>query len=164
MKVLPASARDPRRRAQLRHEAERGRRLVGPSLLTTFEFGEADGVVFMAMPLVVGCTLAEVIDQRRAYTATAPPAEPHPLAVGRRGDVHPRRRGADRPGRPRRRRRHDGRVVHRDIKPGNILVRRDHAEGVYLCDFGLGRDLDVATPRQLRDGAGSPLTWPPSGS
>src|SRR5262249_40814067 len=58
---------------------------------------------------------------------------------------------------------HAARVVHRDIKPTNILIRResDPVAGVYLCDCGLGRDLDVATPRQLRDGAGSPLYMAP---
>ena len=61
----------------------------------------------------------------------------------------------------------------------NILVRRDLASdaasaprsdatigrnsgpGVFLCDFGLARDLDIATPCQLRDGAGSPLYMAP---
>ena len=162
LKVLLASARDPRRRAQLKHEAERGRRLVGPSLLPTYEFGEADGAVFMAMPLVVGCTLAEVLAQRRALReGLTPPSNAHRLAaaddrtytrdiVNLLAQIARAAAGA-----------HDGRVVHRDIKPGNILVRRDHTEGVYLCDFGLARDLDVATPRQLRDGAGSPLYMAP---
>ena len=157
----PASARDPRRRAQLRHEAERGTRLVGPSLLTTYEFGEADGAVFMAMPLVVGCTLAEVLAQRRAYRDGRSAHGAHRLAVAddrsyARDVVALLARVARAAAGA-----HAGRVVHRDIKPGNILVRRDHAEGVYLCDFGLARDLDVATPGQLRDGAGSPLYMAP---
>lgn len=163
LKVLPASAGDPRRRAMLRHEAERGRRLVGPSLLPTYEFGEADGALFMAMPLVVGCTLADVLSQRRArrHGRTAPGAHRLALADDRAyardvvrlvARVARAAAGA-----------HAHRVAHRDIKPGNILVRHDHdhAEGVYLCDFGLARDLDVATPRQLRDGAGSPMYMAP---
>src|SRR5205814_32063 len=53
LKVLPDTAlgRDHRRRAQLRREAERGARLCSPSLLPTYEYGEADGAAFMAMPL-----------------------------------------------------------------------------------------------------------------
>ncbi len=162
LKVLSASARDPRRRAQLKHEAERGIRLVGPSLLPTFEFGESGGAVFMAMPLVVGCTLADVLEQRKMIRDGHPaPHGSHCLALADR-DSYTRdvvallarvaRAAADA---------HVGRVAHRDIKPGNILIRRDHAAGVYLCDFGLARDLDVATPTQLRDGAGSPLYMAP---
>ena len=56
---------------------------------------------------------------------------------------------------------HLARVVHRDIKPANILLDRHQPDGVFLCDFGLGRDLDIATPEQLRDGAGTPLYMPP---
>ncbi len=35
------------------------------------------------------------------------------------------------------------------------------AHGVYLCDLGLGRDLEVATPEQMRDGAGTPMYMAP---
>jgi serine/threonine-protein kinase len=52
-------------------------------------------------------------------------------------------------------------VAHRDIKPANILLDNRRPEGVYLCDFGLGRDLEVATPQQMRDGAGTPMYMAP---
>lgn len=163
LKVLPATAsgRDPRRRAQLRREAERGARLAGPSLLPIYEYGEADGAAFLAMPLVIGCTLAAVIAQRFDDRVGRDVPEAHRLASAPE-PLYVREivilmasvaRAAHEA--------HLGLVVHRDIKPGNILVRSDHAAGVYLCDFGLARDLDVATPRQLRDGAGSPLYMAP---
>lgn len=161
LKVLPASARDPRRLAQLRREAERGARLSGPSLLPTYEFGEADGIVFMAMPLVVGCTLAAIIAQRRQLLRGTSPPEMHQMAglhheEYRRAILRLMARVARAAAEA-----HAAHVVHRDIKPGNILVRDDHEAGVYLCDFGLARDTDVATPSQLRDGAGSPLYMAP---
>ena len=53
------------------------------------------------------------------------------------------------------------RVVHRDIKPANILLDAHRAHGVYLCDLGLGRDLEVATPEQMRNGAGTPMYMAP---
>jgi serine/threonine-protein kinase len=166
LKVLPDTelGRDPRRRAQLRHEAERGARLDSPHLLPTYEFGEADGAAYMAMPLVVGCSLADVIERRREATGDAPDrdrSEVHDLALAPE-PVYVRdvvtiltrvARAAHQA--------HLGLVVHRDIKPGNVLLYRDHARGVFLCDFGLARDLDVATPAQLRDGAGSPLYMAP---
>ncbi|MFO0951084.1 MAG: serine/threonine-protein kinase [Isosphaeraceae bacterium] len=183
LKLLPASSstQDPRRLAQLRREAERGSRLVSPALLPTYEFGEADGLVFLAMPLVVGCSLGAVLDHRREFIAGGdPPPGAHRLATAP-SPVYDRTitalmarvaRAVSAA--------HASRVVHRDIKPMNILVRRDLTllpphrgnepapgdpaskdAGVFLCDFGLGRDLDVATPRQLRDGAGSPLYMAP---
>ena len=56
---------------------------------------------------------------------------------------------------------HDQRIAHRDVKPANILMDNRCREGVYLCDFGLGRDLDVATSQQMRDGAGTPMYMAP---
>lgn len=176
LKVLPAtaSAHDPRRRAQLRHEAERGARMTDPSLLPTYDFGEVNGLLFLAMPLVVGCTLGELIEDRRNWEAgQRVPTSAHPLAVlpqhrYMRAVALLIARVARAVAAA-----HAARVVHRDIKPMNILVRRDldpgtalagthpHGPGVFLCDFGLARDLDIATPAQLRDGAGSPLYMAP---
>lgn len=172
LKVLPASASacDPRRRAQLRHEAERGARMTDPALLPTFDFGEARGLLYLAMPLVVGPALGEVLEDRRRFESGQPlPPGAHPLAslpepgytraVGLLIARVARALAAA----------HAARVAHRDVKPMNILLRHDldpradrgQAAGVFLCDFGLARDLDVATPTQLRDGAGSPLYMAP---
>jgi len=170
LKVLAgaAASRDPRKLAQLRREAERGTRLTSPSLLPTYDFGEEDGLAFLAMPLVEGCPLGVLIEQRRSLAEGGIPATGiHPLAaagtsayvrgvVGLLASVARAVAVA-----------HDARVVHRDIKPMNILIGRrvepleTTDPGVYLCDFGLARDLDVATPQQLRDGAGSPLYMAP---
>jgi serine/threonine-protein kinase len=164
LKLLPPSlARDPRRLAQFRREAERRARLAVPSVLPTLEYGDCDGVLFMAMPLVDGCSLGEVITWRRRGSgggrATANPR--HPLADADsafflRSAVQIVARVARTLEHV-----HTARVVHRDIKPANILLDRHHADGVFLCDFGLARDLDVATPEQLRDGAGTPLYMAP---
>jgi serine/threonine-protein kinase len=56
---------------------------------------------------------------------------------------------------------HDKRIAHRDIKPANLLVDNRRDGEIYLCDFGLGRDLDVATCEQMRDGAGTPMYMAP---
>ncbi len=164
LKLLPPSmARDPRRLAQFRREAERRARLAVPSVLPTSEYGEADGILFMAMPLVDGCSLAEMVAWRRqdrdGLRQLIDPRHPladAPLATYLRGVVQivaQIARTLDHV--------HTARVVHRDIKPANILLDRNRADGVFLCDFGLGRDLDIATPEQLRDGAGTPLYMAP---
>ena len=164
LKLLPPSlARDPRRLAQFRREAERRARLAVPSVLPTSEYGEADGILFMAMPLVTAARSASSspggagtqMALARCLTPGIPwPTRPQPptfaasfkswLRIARTLDHV-----------------HRARVVHRDIKPANILLDRHRPDGVFLCDFGLGRDLDVATPEQLRDGAGTPLYMAP---
>jgi serine/threonine protein kinase len=162
LKLLPPSlARDPRRLAQFRREAERRARLAVPAVLPTSELGEADGVVFMAMPLVDGCSLGEIIAWRRGGGLSEPTDPRHPLggaleAEYLRGVVRVVARVARTLHLV-----HLAYVVHRDIKPDNILLERRCEDGVFLCDFGLARDLDVATPEQLRDGAGTPLYMPP---
>jgi serine/threonine-protein kinase len=161
LKVLPASmASDPRRRAQFRREAERGARLNGPALLPTYEFGEVDGASYMAMPFVDGCTLAAVLGQRRARLTgdeenwshalvSVPDAEYRRAVVRLLAQVARGLASA-----------HRSRVAHCDVKPANILLDR-RSDRVFLCDFGLGRDLDVVTPAQLRDGAGTLLYMAP---
>ena len=116
----------------------------------------------MAMPLVDGCSLGEVIAwRRRGRPAAARPTPAtrwptRPAADYLRGVVQVVARVARTLDHV-----HAACVAHRDIKPANILLDRRREEGVFLCDFGLARDLDVATPEQLRDGAGTPLYMPP---
>src|SRR5512135_2311096 len=162
LKILTrALARDPKRRAQFRREAERGARLAGPSLLPTYEYGEVDGIVYMAMPLVNGCSLHDIVTYRRNPRSPRLPARLHPLAFAPDAEYV---RGVARLFARVARALDDvhvARVAHRDIKPSNILLDCGPGDGVFLCDFGLARDLDVATPAQLRDGAGTPLYMPP---
>ena len=162
LKVLsPALARQPHRLAQFRREAERGARLVGPSLLQVFEFGEIDGFPYMTMPLVEGTTLQQVIKRRQTYLKGEAVDLVHrliamdeelylPTAVRVMSNAA-RALGLV----------HACRVAHRDVKPANILLDGHHACGVYLCDLGLGRDLEIATSEQMRDGAGTPMYMAP---
>lgn len=162
LKVLsPALARQPHRLAQFRREAERGARLVGPSLLQVFEFGEIDGFPYMTMPLVEGTTLQQVIKRRQTYLKGEAVDLVHrliamdeelylPTAVRVMSNAA-RALGLV----------HACRVAHRDVKPANILLDGHHTCGVYLCDLGLGRDLEIATSEQMRDGAGTPMYMAP---
>jgi eukaryotic-like serine/threonine-protein kinase len=135
--------------------------LMGPALLPVFEVGTADGYHFMAMPYIEGTALTEVVRGRKAFSRGDHAADSHWIvsiddteylyamtkalakAVHALGQVH------------------ELRIVHRDIKPANIMIDKNRPMGVYLCDFGLGRDLEVATSEQMRDGAGTPLYMAP---
>jgi serine/threonine-protein kinase len=162
LKVLtPRLARNADRMAQFRREAERGTRLVGPSLLTIHELAEADGYHFMTMPYVECTALREIIAQRHAYLCADDTACRHHFVDMERDDyLRAMARTLAEAARALALV-HQQRVAHRDIKPANILLDHRHLGGVYLCDFGLGRDLDFATPDQMRDGAGTPLYMAP---
>ncbi|HWE39264.1 MAG TPA: bifunctional serine/threonine-protein kinase/formylglycine-generating enzyme family protein [Isosphaeraceae bacterium] len=143
LKLLPpGTALDGEHAERLRKEAERPSRLTDSAILPIFEFGQADGRCFLSMLLVDGFTLAAVIRQRRDRKAGRTPAELHRLAIAADAAYFPavatllarvaRALAAA----------HAAKVVHRDVKPSNILLDRAHEDRVYLADFGLARDLD----------------------
>ncbi len=162
LKVLkPSLARHPARMAQFRHEAERGLRLSGPSLLAASELKESHGYHFMTMPYVEGTALRDVIKWRRASLLGSDVESHHPfVSLDESGYlfamVEVLAEAASALARV-----HERHIVHRDVKPANILVDNRCFGRVYLCDFGLGRDLEVATPEQMRDGSGTPMYMAP---
>lgn len=162
LKVLgPLLAKQPHRLAQFRREAERGARLRGPALLRVLGFDESQGLPYMVMPYVRGVSLLQVIRARLARRRGEAQQIAHPLISAEEALYQlmtcrimvttARALG----------RLHASRIVHRDIKPANILLDGHSAAGVYLCDLGLGRDLEFATAEQMRDGAGTPMYMPP---
>ncbi|AKU96926.1 Serine/threonine kinase family protein [Labilithrix luteola] len=106
---------------RLLREARSMARLTHPNIVTLFEVGVASGRVFLAMQLVEGSTLAD-------WLLTSPPAD-RVLALF--VDVARALDAAHRSG-----------VVHRDLKPHNILVSASGEAKV--TDFGLA-DTSVAS-------------------
>lgn len=162
LKVLsPALAHDPKRLAQFHREAEVGAQLESPSLLQTYEFGEVNGIVFLTMPLVNGISLDEVIVQMRSRRARRPEGcwawwswlteEAYIRAMVRVMSRVARALAVA----------HANQVVHRDVKPANILMDRQLESRVYLSDFGLSRDLDGPPPLTPLYGTGTPLYMAP---
>jgi len=120
LKVLPPEyAADPNRRQRLLREARVASALNHPNIVGIHEVGSDQGVDFIAMEFVEGNTLKEVI-----------PAKGLPLmkaldyAVQMAGGLA---------------KAHASGVLHRDLKPGNIMVTQDGT--VKLLDFGLARRL-----------------------
>ena len=118
IKVLaPSLARDPGYRRRFEEEARAASGLNHPNIVTIYGVGEADGLPFIAMELVKGRTLREVLAAGRMTVAAAlevavPLAEA--LAAA-----------------------HDAGIVHRDLKPENIMVTPDGL--VKVLDFGIAR-------------------------
>jgi eukaryotic-like serine/threonine-protein kinase len=122
VKVLPAHlSEDPVRRQRFEREARAVSSLNHPHICTLFDVGQQDGVDFLVMEFLEGETLAERLARG-----------PMPLDQALRHAVEI----ADALDRA-----HRHGVVHRDLKPGNIMLTKS---GVKLLDFGLVKLQDAA--------------------
>jgi eukaryotic-like serine/threonine-protein kinase len=162
LKILkPELAHNPARIAQFRREAQRGPRLEGPSLLAAHELCVLEGFHCMAMPFVECTSLRDVIKWRHAYRTGEETERLHPFVSMDQAEYCAAIALAIAKAAAALAMAHERRIVHRDVKPANLLLDNRYNAGVYLCDFGLGRDLDVATSEQMRDGAGTPMYMAP---
>ncbi len=163
LKLLATHASwDHRGVARLRREAGRGQRLRSSAILKVSDFGIVDGVAYMAMPLVEGGTLADVLEWRHHRPATGPsPGDANWLSSLPRDEYVPA--VAEVMARVARALQvaHEAAVVHCDIKPANVLLDRNRLECVFLSDFGMGRDLDAMRPGQRWDLSGTPRYMAP---
>ncbi len=122
VKVLPAHlSTQPEVRARFEREAKTISGLQHPHICTLFDVGHEDGVDFLVMELIEGETLAA-----RLGRGALPPADV--LKFG--AQIADALERAHRAG-----------VVHRDLKPGNVMLTRG---GAKLMDFGLARATGLA--------------------
>ncbi len=120
----PGLAEDADFLARFTREAKAAARLSSGNVVSVFDQGCHDGVVFLVMELVTGRTLRDVLAERvRLSPAQAMSVlEPVLLALS----------AAHRAG-----------LVHRDIKPENVLLGDDGS--VKVADFGLARAVEAAS-------------------
>jgi beta-lactam-binding protein with PASTA domain/tRNA A-37 threonylcarbamoyl transferase component Bud32 len=149
VKVMHAAlAEDPDFVARFNREARAAARLSHPAAVSVYDQGSDDGHVFLVMEYVGGATLREVLRERGKLTpAEAVAVMDYVLAA----------LGAA----------HAAGLVHRDVKPENVLITPDGR--VKVADFGLARAIAGTTltgddgmllgtasyvsPEQVRDGA-----------
>ncbi|WP_260613599.1 serine/threonine-protein kinase [Streptomyces sp. WAC05858] len=118
-------------RTRMQREARAAARIRHPGVITVHDVAEEDGLPLIVMELIDGPSLDDVIDER----GTIDPRE----AAGIGAEV------ADALGAA-----HDAGVLHRDVKPGNVLL--DRTGRVVLTDFG------IASLEAPEDGATTKLT------
>src|SRR3954451_10826120 len=118
-KVMHAAlAEDPEFVARFNREARAAARLSHPDVVAVYDQGSDDGHVFLVMEYVPGSTLRDVISEKgRLSAGEAVAVMDHVLAA----------LGAA----------HTAGLVHRDVKPENVLVTPDGR--VKVTDFGLAR-------------------------
>jgi eukaryotic-like serine/threonine-protein kinase len=119
IKVLPAAtAADPERRQRFEQEARAASALNHPNILTVYDIGEADGTTYIAMELVEGKTLRELVASGEAL----PTKRLLDIAVQTAEGLA---------------KAHAAGIVHRDLKPENLMVSKDGY--VKILDFGLAK-------------------------
>jgi TolB-like protein/cytochrome c-type biogenesis protein CcmH/NrfG len=128
LKLLPEDlAQDPERRARFEREARAIAALNHPNIVTIYAVEEIDGRPLLAMELVDGHTLTELIPEggmplRRLLQLAVPLADALATAHARG-------------------------ITHRDLKPANVMV--DKAGRIRVLDFGLAKLM--TTPRHESD-------------
>ena len=119
LKVLTAEiTRDERRMKRFRQEAKVASSLNQPNILTVFEFGEVEGLTFLATEFVDGETLRDHLHEGRLKLGEILEIGIQVLAALDAA--------------------HEASIVHRDMKPENVMIRhRDRV--VKVLDFGLAK-------------------------
>ena len=119
LKVLSQDiSSDKRRMQRFRQEAKIASSLNQPNILTIFEFGEIDGLTFLATEFIDGETLRDYLRAKKLKIGEILEIAIQVLAALDAA--------------------HEARIVHRDIKPENVMIRRrDHV--VKVLDFGLAK-------------------------
>ncbi|MBI2706536.1 MAG: serine/threonine protein kinase [Actinobacteria bacterium] len=151
--ISPELSDDPDFRTRFADEARSASAVEHPHIVPIYSFGEDSGCLYLAMRLINGRDLASIIGSDGPLELTRVDR-----LLGQVADALDAV--------------HQAGMVHRDVKPANVLVaERDRADGpsefVYLTDFGLTRSarssqltkagdfvgtVDYASPEQLRGG------------
>ena len=120
--LAPELARNESFRMRFAFESRAAAAIDHPHIIPVFSAGESDGVLFIAMRYVEGRDLRTLLD--RYGTLPVPQAVRITTQIASALDAA-----------------HAHGLVHRDVKPGNVLVAEgtdsEHPEHVYLTDFGL---------------------------
>ena len=140
LKVINARyLKDESARLRFVREARAAARLRHPNVASVFHLGTKNGDYFYAMELVEGTTLHQLIEQKGPV--------PIPLALETTDQVAAALEAA-----------HKEQIIHRDIKPGNIMLRfnDDGAVNVKVIDFGLAKAAAAASSSNSEPGLSVP--------
>ncbi|MEU6670761.1 serine/threonine-protein kinase [Streptomyces sp. NPDC046727] len=122
--LAPEYTRNDAFRRRFAQESRVAAAIDHPNIVPVFEAGEADGILYIAMCFVSGLDLRALLDREGPL--------PVPAALRIAAQLASALDAA-----------HARELVHRDVKPGNVLVAKgvdsDHPEHVYLTDFGLAK-------------------------
>lgn len=124
--------------ARFQREIEIALRLKHPNILSLHDFGTVDDLIYFTMPYIAGDTLRARLKRERQFSLA------DALSITR--DIASALDYA-----------HDNGVVHRDIKPPNILLDQ---ERVLVADFGIARAIHVASGEEITTHSGLAIGTP----
>jgi len=132
IKALPPNTREYLGDERFQREVRLVAALSHPHIVSLFEADEADGCLYYVMEYIEGETLADRLRRQGPL-----PVDEALQIVAEIGDAlqYAHERG----------------VVHRDVKPANILLARGHA---LLADFGIAKETDAGAERLTGTGVG----------
>jgi DNA-binding NarL/FixJ family response regulator len=119
--IVPALAADRVFRGRFERESNLAAQIEHPNVIPVYEIGEDDDLLYIAMRFITGVDLGALLNQ----SGPLPPERATRL-IAQVGDALDAA--------------HARGLVHRDIKPGNVLI--DASDHVYLTDFGLTKRTD----------------------
>jgi DNA-binding response OmpR family regulator len=124
-------AEDPQILERLKSEIRLARKISHPNVVRAHDIGEWQGRYFITMEKVSGVTVSDLLDQRGRLTVESTLAIVtqlcEALAVA-----------------------HDNDIIHRDVKPSNLLV--DERGTLKVMDFGIARRLTAASGNLTKEG------------
>ncbi|MDZ7791602.1 MAG: protein kinase [Xanthomonadales bacterium] len=118
IKMIKPGSVDTQSLERLKSELKLARRITHPNVLRTYDFGEAGEAPYLSMEFVSGMTLRELLDRRGKLPYGAALRIARQLCAGLEAV-------------------HEVGVLHRDIKPGNVML--EHRGNAKLMDFGISR-------------------------
>ena len=130
--LLPDLTGDPAATQRFKQELLLASKISHKNILRIHDLGEADGVKFISMAYVEGEDLHQLLTKQ------------HPLPIDRAARIARQLCEALEAA-------HSEGVVHRDLKPQNILMGKD--DHVYVSDFGLAKSLEASLAGMTRTGA-----------
>lgn len=126
---------------RFQREAQAAGNINHPDIITIYDYGEDDGTAFIAMEYVSGRELKDLLDanERLSIEQAATLMKKLLSAI-----AHAHKKG----------------VVHRDLKPGNILLMDDELNRIKIMDFGIAQ-VESSTMTQVGTVLGTPSYMSP---
>jgi serine/threonine protein kinase/formylglycine-generating enzyme required for sulfatase activity len=118
--VLPSISREPRLREKFKQEVLVARKLTHPNVVRIYDIGEHHGMLFISMELIAGRTVAEILSQKKQFAVEVFLELFHQFTSAL-AYIHSQN------------------VLHRDIKPQNLMYDKDGV--LKVMDFGIARDM-----------------------